>query len=437
MKRLTLITAALIMTMSTDTIQAQDRPTGERPRREMGQPGGGNDNRRPVGSEGGTRRPGGGGSNATKLGGVSPTGHGQKEGTASVSGTTLTGNGDEENVVQVLGGTYNMTDCTVEKTGGNTQGGDGSSFYGTNSALCTNTGGTINMKGGTINTSARGANAAVAYGGTINISDVTIRTTQDMSRGIHATGGGIINASNLDIRTQGTSCSVIATDRGGGTVTVDGGRYYTSGLHSAVAYSTGDITLNHAWGESTQGEIGVIEGDNTLTYNDCDITSGSKKRAMMILQSGSGDAQGYNGRITINRGKMTVTEPSTPLCEVPTRMTGTLVLNDVEIVCPSQVLMYVDYNTQWKTQGGTGNLVLTTDKQWTYKGDAKADSTGTINVKVDNGVTWEGSLNPDNQAKTATIEVNGLWILTADSYATNVTIGPSGRIDENGHKLIK
>lgn len=429
MRRHIIYGALLLLTVQSVQCQAQDRPGGQRPQREGQQPTG--ERRRPGGGAPG------GGSNATRLGGVSPTGHGQKEGTFEAKDSTLTGSGDEENVVQVLGGTFSMTDCTVNKTGGNTQGGDGSSFYGTNSAICTNTGGTINMTGGAINTDARGANAAVAYGGTINITGVTIRTTQDMSRGIHATGGGIINAKNLDIRTQGTSCSVIATDRGGGTVTVNGGRYWTSGLHSAVAYSTGDITLTGLWGESTQGEIGVIEGDNTLTINDCDITSGSKKRAMMILQSGSGDAQGYNGRIDVNRGHLTVTESTTPLCEVPTRMTGTLTLNDVEITCPSHILMYVDYNTQWKTQGGVGNLVLTTDKQWEYTGDAKADATGTINVKVDNGVTWTGSLNPDNKAHAATIEVNGLWVLTADSYVDTVTVGRSGRIDENGHRLIK
>ena len=391
----------------------------------------------------GQRRPGGHGGhrpggerNAIKLGGVSATGHGQKEGDNNAEGNTFTGTGNEENVIQVLGGTFTMKDCKVEKLGGNTQGGDGSSFYGTNSALCTNTGGTINMDGGTIDTDAKGANAAVAYGGTINISNVVIRNKQDMSRGIHATGGGIINATNLDIRTEGTSSSVIATDRGGGTVTVNGGKYWTSGYHSAVAYSTGDITLSDCCGESTQGEIGVIEGDNTITYNNCDITSGSKKRALMILQSGSGDAQGYNGRITINGGKMTVKEATTPFCEVPTRMTGTLTLKDVEIVNPGKVLMYVDYNKQWRTQGGIGNLVLSTDKKWEYEGDAKADETGTINVTVEKNVKWSGSINSDNKAKEANITINGTWELSADSYVNSITKGKDAKIHENGFKLI-
>lgn len=442
MNKLGNVTLALACFCLCGGVSAQNEDAGRRPRGEMNDTTHVHRGHRPDGSEG-PGRPGGhrghrpGGGNAVKLGGVSSTGHGQKEGDESASGKTFTGTGNEENVIQVLGGTFTMTDCKIQKLGGNTQGGDGSSFYGTNSALCTNTGGTINMNGGTIDTDARGANAAVAYGGTINISDVVIRNKQDMSRGIHATGGGVINAKNLDIRTEGTSSSVIATDRGGGTVTVDGGKYWTCGLHSAVAYSTGDITLNGCWGESTQGEIGVIEGNNTLTFNNCDITSGNTKRALMILQSGSGDAEGYNGKITINGGKMTVKESATPFCEVPTRMTGTLTLTDVEITNPSKVLMYVDYNTQWRTQGGTGNLILSTNKKWSYEGDVKADETGSINVTVDKNVTWTGALNPDNKAKEASITLNGTWEMTSDSYVHSITKGKGAVIHKNGHKLIE
>lgn len=447
MKREIIITALLTCSLFTDTAYAQsgdhtdkNSQAGQRDttityNSQKERPERMDDNRHQHdrGNRHGGGRPGN--KNVLKLGKVSTTGYGQTEGTQTIADTLFTGTGEDENVIQVIGGTFTMNNCRIEKLEGNTNSGDGSSFYGTNSALCTNTGGTINMNGGTISTDAKGANAVVAYGATVNIKDVTIRNKQDMSRGIHATGGGTINASNLDIRTEGTSSSVIATDRGGGNVTVNGGKYWTSGIHSAVAYSTGNITLNSVWGESTQGEIGVIEGDNELTYNDCDITSGSKKRALMILQSGSGDALGYNGKITINRGTMTVKEASTPFCEIPTRMTGTLTLNDVIISNPSKVLMFVDYNTQWKTQGGTGNLILTTDKNWNYEGDVKADNTGTINVKVENGVTWRGAINPDNNAKAANIEVIGTWELTADSYVDTLTKGRGAVINQNEYKL--
>lgn len=155
---------------------AQDNSDGVRPQREQNDTARAN---RPHGNRPEGMGPGGGG-NAVKLGGVSAKGHGQNEGDIKVEGITLTGTGNEENVVQVLGGSFSMKNCKVEKIGGNTQGGNGSSFYGTNSAICTNTGGTINMDGGTINTNAKEANSAVAYGGTINIKNVVIRNKQDM-----------------------------------------------------------------------------------------------------------------------------------------------------------------------------------------------------------------------------------------------------------------
>ena len=89
-----------------------------------------------------------------------------------------------------------------------------------------------------------GANGVFSYGGsattnnsandntTINISNSKITTSKDNSGGIMATGGGIINASNLEINTSGTSSAAIRSDRGGGTITVDGGSYVTSLVNS-------------------------------------------------------------------------------------------------------------------------------------------------------------------------------------------------------------
>lgn len=47
-------------------------------------------------------------------------------------------------------------------------------------------------------------NGVFSYGeGTVvNISDSTIRTTENNSGGIQTTGGGTMNATNLDVETQ-------------------------------------------------------------------------------------------------------------------------------------------------------------------------------------------------------------------------------------------
>lgn len=397
---------------------------------EGGPNGGGGGN---PGGEGGG---GSGGSSSYSIGGTSSTGYSQSSGTNSVSGVTYTSTGSDENAVQVTGGTFTMTDCTITKTGDYSESSDNTSFYGVNSAIyvgSTSSTTTLTMEGGTITTNAKGANSAFAYGyGVLNISDVTIRNSSNLSRGIHATGGGTIVASNLDIVTEGMNSSVIATDRGGGTVTVDGGSYVTTGQDCAVIYSTGTMTVSNSTGSSAIGEIGVIEGDNSITINNCTFSSGSSSRGLMILQSGSGDSEGYDGLITVNNSTLTLTDSDAPLCEIPTNITGTLVLNDVSLTVPSGVLMYVNYNTQWSTYGGTGELVL---QNGTYSGAVNADKYSNVSVTVESTATWYGSLNSSNVAASSTAAVSGTWILDSDSYVETLTINSGATVYTNGYTL--
>ena len=380
---------------------------------------------------------GSGGSSGTTIGSTSSTGYSQSSGTNSATGETYTSTNSDENAVQITGGTFTMTNCTVTKTGSDTSDEDGSSFYGINSAVyCGGSSSVLNISGGTVTTSTKGANGVFAYDyGTINISDATINTSSNLSRGIHATGGGIINASNLSITTAKTNCSVIATDRGGGTVTVEGGTYNTTGDDSAITYSTGTITASDITGSSSKGEIGVIEGDNSITYNNCQLTSGSSSRGLMILQSGSGDSEGYNGVITANGGSLTLTGSAAPLLEVPTLITATLTLKDVTLTVPSGVLMLVNYNTQWSTYGGTGTLNLTTDSTWTYSGAVNADSYSTAIVYVGSGVTWNGTIDNANTAKSTSVTVDGVWTLTGDSYVDELTISSGAAVYTGGYTL--
>lgn len=376
-----------------------------------------------------------GGRNTKQNGTVSPTGLALSEGEISEANKTYTSTIQDENVIQAKGGTINLTDCIIKKLSGDATDQDGSSFYGINSAVYAGKGATVNIMGGTITTDALGANAIVAIGGTVNATGVKIVNSKNLSRGIHATVGGTIIAQDLNITTAGDNSSVIATDRGGGKVYVTGGSYQCTGKDCAVTYSTGDIQVTDATGSSAQGEVGVIEGDNSITLNNCTMTSGSKLRGLMILQSGSGDSEGYNGKIAINGGTITLTESDTPLLAIPTNITGTLTLTDANLVVPSNILMDVSANSRWETSGATGNLLLKTTSGFTYNGDVKADSEGTANVTVAEGVIWNGAFNNANTAKQAHIVVSGTWNLTADSYVNSVETTGNGKINTNGFKL--
>jgi len=367
--------------------------------------------------------------------------------TVTKTGETLTSSTQYYNVVQVTKGTLNLNSCTLTKTGDGSQG-DNSSFYGNNSTIYAGDGAgsssttsassaIVNINNCSVTSTSKGANAVFATNGaTINVEGITIDNSYAVSRGLHATFGGIIVASDVDITTRSETSSTIATDRGGGTVTVTGGTATAKGSNSAVLYSTGTITATDLTGVSEQGEIAVVEGDNGVIMNGCTMTSGSSNRGLMMLQSGSGDAEGSNAYITATNSTLTVTGSSTPLCEVPTLNNGTLTLTDVILSVASGVLMLVDYNTQWSTYGGNGRLILqTTQDSWTYTGNVDADSYSNAYVTVGENVTWNGAMDTDNNASSATVTVNsdGVWILTADSYVS--TIVNNGKIYKNGYTL--
>lgn len=388
------------------------------------------------GGQGGPGMGGPGGRNISQDSSLSENGIGISDGEESQADQTYTSDGTDENAVKVTGGTLTLTNCTINKPGADSNNEDGTSFYGTNAAVLANNSGTVNLTGGTITTNARGANAIVASGGNVNVSDMTITCSNNLSRGIHATNGGTINASNLNITTKGNNSSVIATDRGGGTVTVNGGSYETSGGDCAVCYSTGNITVNNITGHSAKGEIGVIEGDNEINYNNCTLSSGDNRRGLMILQSGSGDAVGFNGRINVNGGTLTLTHSDAPLIEITTRTQGTVTLKDATLNVPSGVLLQVGYNSRWQTKNPVGILYLQTAGTCTYNGDIVVLDDGTSTLYVEQGVTWNGAYDKADTGLATSIEVYGTWNLTDDSHVDSIILHDGGIIHKNGHQLI-
>jgi hypothetical protein len=350
----------------------------------------------------------------------------QTSGTTTKTNQTYSSTTADESVIKVTGGTLNLVSCAITKSGAASNM-DNSNFNGLNAAVLNyGSSATLNMTGGTINTSGEGANAFYSYAGTATISDVTINCTANSSRGLFATGGGTITASNVTATTAGANSSVIATDRGGGTVNVTGGTFKCTGTDAAVMYSTGSINANGITGTSTKGEVTVIEGSNSVTVTGSStLTSNASNRGIMVLQSGSGDAAGTTGTFTMTGGSIITTGSSTPLIEVVTNATGNIYLNGVTTSIASKILMLVDYNTRWTTHAAVGNLYLGGSK--TYTGDVKADSYSKANVAIQTGATLEGSINNANTALLATLTMDAAstWVLTANSYINGLITNPA------------
>ncbi len=353
--------------------------------------------------------------------------------TVTLENQTLSSSTQYKNVVQVTNGDLTLTNCTFTKSGDGS-GGDNSSFYGNNSTIYAGaaskteyesttaaSSAKITISGGTVTGSAQGANAVIATNGaTIVVDGLTIVNNNSVSRGLHATYGGIIEASNVTITTNEATSSTIATDRGGGTVSVNGGTATANGSKSAVIYSTGTMSATDLIGTSAQGEIGVIEGDNSITMTNCTMKSGSSERGLLMMQSGSGDAQGVNPVMTITGTSLTMTDSSAPLLEVATCVTATCTLSGCTLTVPSGILMYVKDDSQWDTDGAIGNLIL---DNGTYTGVVKYDDGYTANVTVNEGAVWNLTANTSICAlvNNGTINTNGYTLTTTSSSGSGTT----------------
>ena len=350
---------------------------------------------------------------------------------------------------------------TISKTG-SSDGGDNCSFYGVNAALLVKGGSVTTIKGGKITSNATGANGVFSYGGnggrnggqgdgtTVIIEDTEISTTGDGSGGIMTTGGGVTKAKNLTVCTSGRSSAPIRTDRGGGIVTVEGGSYTSNGLGSPVIYSTADVTVSDATLISNKSEGVCIEGKNSITLNNCQMTVSNTQRnghaqfldAIMIYQSFSGDADSGNSHFTMNGGSLANRQGH--LFHV-TNTNAIITLNGVTLKNEdaTNVLLSVCADG-WQ---GAGNKATLNASHQQLDGTILVGSDSELTLTLSDGSTFSGCISGNitnaagNSVSTETGTVNVTlgndctWTLTADTYITSLK-GDASHIKANGHRLF-
>ncbi len=294
---------------------------------------------------------------------------------ATISSGTYESSTDDQVVFLVINGGSLVIDgdVTINKTGSeNFQGrGDNYSFYGTNSAIVVvGDGSSATINGAKINTSVSGANAVVATnGGVVGISDSSISTTKDNSRGLHATYAGAIEADTVTITTLGGSSASLATDRGEGTVKAENMTLSTAGAGSPLIYSTGSIVVSDATGTATGAQIAVVEGKNSISLDDCNFTTngiGNRNNvdnaAIMIYQSMSGDAGVGVGTFEAEDCEFTVLSDSSVYTTTPfffvTNTEATIKLTDVRANFYEEGYFVLAAGTnEWGRSGSNGGKV--------------------------------------------------------------------------------
>lgn len=369
---------------------------------------------------------------------------------------TFESTSQDENAISVNGGvTATLSNISVTKTG-DSVGGDNTSFYGTNSAIIAKSGANLTLKNISVKTNATGANGVFSYGGsattnnsssdgtTITISDSSITTLKDNSGGIMTTGGGNMNAYNLTINTSGTSSAAIRTDRGGGNVTVEGGTYTTNGQGSPAIYSTANIKVSNAKLISNASEGIVIEGKNSVTIEDTELTDSNTKlngksttyKNVFLYQSMSGDAANGNSEFTAKNSKIITNKGDsfyvTNTTAIINLINNTIVNNDTE----GNFLRIK--SDSWGNSGSNGGDVTLNLSSQKVSGNIVVDSISTLDITMNNSY-FEGIINKENSAKKINLKIdeNSTIKLTGDSYVTSFTNDDStnSNIDFNGYKL--
>ena len=330
-----------------------------------------------------------------------------------------TSSSDSENAVLVSGETVTMNGTTITKTG--SASGDNADFYGTNAAILANNGAYLTLTGITVNTDGGHANAVFSNGSgtSVTISDSSITTSGNNSGGLMVTGGGSITADNLTVSTSGNSSAAIRSDRGGGTANVTDGSYSTAGVGSPAIYSTADITVSEAVLSASNSEAVVIEGGNSVTLNDCDVTGNNAslnsqstmKTNVLIYQSMSGDASEGDSSFTMNGG--TLTSLTGAMFHV-TNTTTTIDLTNVTMNYASDSSVFLDASADsWGSSGKNGGNVTLNLTDQSITGAILCDSVSTVHVNLKSGSSWT---------------------LTGDSYITSFT-GDLSAVNLNGYKL--
>lgn len=185
--------------------------------------------------------------------------------------------------------------------------------------------------------------------------------------------------TNTTISTAGANSGAIATDRGGGTISVSGGSVTTSGQDSPAIYST--------------------------------------------------------GAITVTGSSLSNTAATGPLFYV-TNSTGAITLKGVKVTAASGVLIKAATGN-WSNSGSNGGTAVFTADGEILTGDLVSDGSSSIAATLQNGTTLTGTIN----SASLTLDATGVWNVTGDSHLTSLSdaSGISGttitNINGNGHMV--
>ncbi len=324
---------------------------------------------------------------------------------AVITGGEWSSSETDQNVFLVLnGGSLTLKNASITKTGDagkndskrTSDVSDDYNFYGINSViLVVGENSKASIENCTVSSDCSGANAIFSLdSAVIDVNYAEINTTGNSSRGVYATNGGTINADHLSITTSGAHCAPVATDRGGGFVTVKNSKLVSSGDGSPNIYSTGEIVVENCIGTSTGSQAAVIEGKNSITMRNCSFTvSGKGNNGIMLYQSMSGDAADSDATASVSTLTMSDTTIDCQL-DAPvfyiTNTSSVINLNGGNTIKAKSGELVSAATGRWGRDGSNGGKLTMNISGESFNDTASADDISSISINLSNGAKFTG-----------------------------------------------
>lgn len=372
----------------------------------------------------------------------------------STGETTSATDADQNAALARNGGSLTITNGTLTKSG-DSDNADNNNFYGTNSvSLTVGEDSTTVISGSELTADSSGSNAVFATdSGTALVSDTQISTTGDNSRGLDATYGGTILAGSITADTQGDHSATVATDRGGGSISLNDATLNTAGSGSPLLYSTGDVQVTNVTGTSTGSQIAGMEGLNTILIKDSTLTSTVTGKTasdpvangVIIYQSTSGDAESSTGEHATFQAADSTLKSSIESGSMFyfTNTAANVVLSNTMLDFDSSKAALItaagnDANS-WGQAGSNGATVTFTGRNQTLKGTVSADTISSVTLNLLEGSTWTGTAAITENASAAsgsttdapiTVNVDGAstWVVTGDATVSALNVADGGKV---------
>jgi hypothetical protein len=244
---------------------------------------------------------------------------------------------------------------------------------------------------------------------------------------VDATYGGSVTVSNSEIHTLGAHSAALATDRYENNdppaITADNVTATTAGDGSPGIYSTGTFYVSNSTTVATGAEAAAIEGLNSITLVDSDIT-GNVKWGVFMYQSMSGDSSIGVGTFDMTGGSLTNNSSGPVFMVLNTE--AIINLQGVDITTSGDVLIRAtdassgddNVNSDWGTAGG--DITFTATDQ-VLNGTVSINALSSLDMTLAGTSTLAGAVEIEAGGEVSvTLADSAVWTAAGESSVTSL-----------------